>query len=143
MVALDGTVGSPFTGQSAEARAIADLFTQTLVVCAVIFVVVTGLVVYCIIKFRARPGGDDAEPAQTYGHTRLEIAWTLVPFLIVVGLVTITARTMGASDPPADRPPDVTVIAHQWWWEARYASGAIAANEIHIPAGRKFLVELS
>lgn len=140
MAALGDTVGSPFTGQSAEARAIADLFTQTLVICAVILVVVTGLVVYCIIKFRARAG--DAEPAQTQGHTRLEIAWTLVPFLIVVGLFTLTARTMGASDPPADRPPDVTIIAHQWWWEARYASGAIAANEIHIPAGRKLLVEL-
>lgn len=137
------TMGSPistFAGRSTEARAIADLFTQTLVICAVILAVVTTLVVVCIWRFRAREGA--AEPAQIHGHTRLEILWTAVPFLIVVVLFVLTARTMGASDPPADRAPDLTVTAHQWWWEARYPSGAIAANEIHIPAGRPLLVEL-
>jgi len=132
--------GSTFSGRSPEARAIADLFTQTLVICAVILAVVTALVVLCIVKFRARDGA--VEPAQTHGHTRLEILWTAVPFLIVVVLFVLTARTMGASDPRADRAPDFTVIAHQWWWEVRYPSGAVTANEIHIPAGRPLLVEL-
>jgi len=136
------TTGSTFSGRSPEARAIADLFTQTLVICAVILALVTALVVLCIVKFRAREGA--AEPAQTHGHTRLEILWTAVPFLIVVALFVLTARTMGASDPApaADREPDLTVIGHQWWWEVRYPSGAVAANEIHIPAGRPLLVEL-
>ena len=49
---------------------------------------------------------------------------------------------MAATDPPADRAPDVTVIGHQWWWEARYPSGTITANEIHIPVGKAWLVEL-
>ncbi len=133
-------MGSPFAGQSAEARAIAQLFTQTLVICAVILAVVVGLVIFCVVKFRARAGA--AEPAQTHGHTGLEIAWTMVPVLIVVALFVLTARTMGASDPPADRAPDVTVIAHQWWWEVRYPSGVITANEVHLPVGRQVLVEL-
>ena len=51
-------------------------------------------------------------------------------------LLVATARAMAVADPPADRPPDLTVIGHQWWWEARYASGAVTANEIHIPTGK-------
>ena len=49
---------------------------------------------------------------------------------------------MAASDPPADREPDVVVIGHQWWWEARYPSGAVTANEIHIPTGKALLVRV-
>ena len=43
-----------------------------------------------------------------------------MPLAIVVGLFVLTARAMAASDPPADREPDLVVIGHQWWWEARY-----------------------
>jgi len=41
-----------------------------------------------------------------------------------------------------DRPPDLVVTGHQWWWDARYANGAGAANEIHIPAGRRLLTRI-
>src|SRR5260221_14594201 len=133
-----GPVASPFDAHSPEAQAIASLFSQTLIVCGVIGLVVAALVVTCIVRFRGREGDED--PAQTHGHTRLEIAWTVVPFAIVVGLFALTFRAAGASDPPPDRAPDLTVVGHQWWWEARYASGAITANEIHIPVGKKILV---
>jgi cytochrome c oxidase subunit 2 len=140
MLLPGGTMGSPFAGQSLEARAIGELFTETLVICAVILAVVTGLVGFCIARFRAKDGA--AEPAQLDGHARLEIVWTAVPLLIVVALFVLTARTMGATDPPADRAPDLTVIGHQWWWEVRYPSGAVTANEVHVPIGRSVLVEL-
>ncbi len=137
-------VASPWGAQSPEARAIADLFTQTLGICGVIFVIVAGLVGYCVVKFRAKQDGTGVqkEPSQIEGHKRLEIAWTIAPLLIVVALFALTARTMAATDPPADRAPDVTVIGHQWWWEARYPSGAVTANEIHIPVGKAWLVEV-
>src|SRR5215475_11662130 len=108
MMLPGGTVASPFSGQSLEARAIGELFTETLVICGVILLVVSALVAACIVRFRARPGA--AEPAQIHGHTRLEIAWTVVPVLIVLALFILTARTMGATDPPVDRQPDVTII---------------------------------
>jgi len=140
MLDLREAVASPFDGQSPEARAIATLFSQTLVVCGVIFAIVAVLVGYCVLAFRARKGAK--EPPQTEGHTRLEIAWTIAPLLVVVGLFVLTARAMAAADPPADRPADMTVIAHQWWWEARYPSGAVTANEIHMPTGTPWLVDL-
>jgi cytochrome c oxidase subunit 2 len=134
-----GEVPSVFSPGSPEARAIADLFGVTLVVCGVIFAVVAGLVAYCILRFRRRDG--DGEPRQIEGHTRLEIAWTLAPVAVLVGILALTARTMSAVDPPADREPDLVVIGHQWWWEVRYpASGVVTANEIHVPVGRRLLV---
>ena len=130
---------TPFDPRSPQAGAIADLFTSTLLICGVIFVVVTGLVVYCIVRFRDRGAGD---PAQVEGNRRLEIGWTIAPFLILGWLLVLTVRAMGVADPPVDREPDITIIGHQWWWEARYPSGAITANEIHIPVGKPLVVRI-
>jgi cytochrome c oxidase subunit II len=137
----DGAVPSVFRPSSPEAHAIADLFGVTLGICAVIFALVAVLVTYSLLRFRSR--GGDAEPSQVEGHTRLEIAWTVAPLLVLVMLLALTARAMSASDPPADRDPDIVVVGHQWWWEARYPrSGAVTANEIHVPVGRRILLEI-
>jgi cytochrome c oxidase subunit 2 len=130
---------SPLNPASPQAQAIADLFSDTLIVCGVIFSIVAGLVTFAVIRFRDHGG---KPPKQTEGNTRLEIGWTLVPVLILIGLFALTARAMDTSDPPADREPDLTVIAHQWWWEVRYKSGAVTANEIHIPAGKALVVAI-
>jgi cytochrome c oxidase subunit 2 len=134
------SVSSPFDPRSPQAAAIAELFTSTLVVCGVIFLIVAGLIAYCVVKFRG--GNDDAEPEQIEGNKRLEIAWTLVPVAIVGGLLVLTLRAMNVSDPPIDRDPDITIIGHQWWWEARYPSGVVTANEIHIPTGKSLVVRI-
>ncbi len=131
--------GSPFDPASPQAGAIRDLFTSALLICGAVFLVVTCLLGYCVVRFRAK---DDEEPEQIAGNTRLEIAWTIAPVLIVSWLLALTVRAMGTSDPPIDRDPDVTIIAHQWWWEARYPSGVITANEIHVPVGRPLVVRL-
>jgi cytochrome c oxidase subunit 2 len=135
-----GPLASPFDAHSPEARAIADLFGQTLVVCAVIGAVVAGLVGVCVVRFRA--GRRPPVPPQIHGHKWLEIGWTALPLAIVIGLFVLTARAMAASDPPPDREPDIVVIGHQWWWEARYAGGAVTANEIHVPVGKDVLVRV-
>lgn len=135
-----GPLGSTFDPHSPEALAISTLFGQTLVVCGIIGAVVAGLVGTCVVRFREgkRPG----EPVQNHGNRSLEITWTLIPLAIVIGLFVLTAHAMAASDPPANRDPDIVVIGHQWWWEARYASGAITANEIHVPVGKDLLIRV-
>jgi cytochrome c oxidase subunit 2 len=133
-------LASPFNAHSPEAQAISSLFVQTLVVCAVIGLLVAGLVAVCVVRFRAGVRPD--EPPQTHGHKWLEIGWTLGPLAIVIALFALSARAMAASDPPPNREPDLVVIGHQWWWEARYPSGAVTANEIHVPAGKDLLVRV-
>ncbi len=131
--------GTPLAPHSPQARAIADLFNDTLIVCAVIFVIVTVLVTYAVYRFRDKKS---APPVQTEGNTRFEVMWTIAPALVLVGIFSLTVRAMNGSDPAADREPDLTVIAHQWWWEVRYKSGAVTANEIHIPTGKALVVAI-
>jgi cytochrome c oxidase subunit 2 len=125
---------------SPQAEALAHLFVVTLLICAVVFLIVAVLVALCIVKFRGKSG--DAEPAQLAGNEKLEISWTLLSGLILVGLFVLTVHAMRLSDPAADRPPDLIVIGHQWWWEARYPDGTVAANEIHIPVGSNLLLRV-
>ncbi len=104
-----------------------------------IFAIVAGLVGYIAVRFRSSTA---REPRQTEGNTRLEIAWTIAPALVLVVLFALTLRAVGGSDPPLDGEADITIIAHQWWWEVKYKSGAITANEIHIPTGRPLTIQI-
>lgn len=100
-----------------------------------IFLVVFSLLAYAIVKFRQRKE-DDAEPPQIYGSNQMELAWTVLPVLIVVVLFLSTAQVIHRVQ-DARRPPgtiEVTVVAHQFWWEYRYPQyGFVAANELHVP----------
>jgi cytochrome c oxidase subunit II len=125
-----------FAPESTPARAIVDLSVFVLGITAAIFVVVASLLIYAIVKFRARPATADREPAQVYGSTQIELAWTIVPVLIVIVLFAATARVIHAiQDAPQPRNAvEVTVIGHQFWWEYRYpALGVVTANELHVP----------
>ncbi len=133
-----GAVDPVFSPASPQAAALADVFARTLLVCAVIFILVAGLIIWCMLRYRRRPGG--GEPKQTAGNEKLEVTWTAASILVLVWLFVLTVRAMNASDPPSDRPPDLAVIGHQWWWEVRYPNGAVTANEIHIPTGSNLLV---
>jgi cytochrome c oxidase subunit 2 len=125
-----------FAPESTPAKAIVDLSAVVLSITAVIFVVVASLLVYAIVKFRATAANADREPAQVYGSTQIELAWTIVPILIVVVLFAATARSIHAIQdaPQPANAVEVTVIGHQFWWEYRYpALGIVTANELHIP----------
>lgn len=131
-----------FRPQSPQVHAIAGLFAGFLILAAVIFLVVAALVVYAIIRYRARPG--QTEPRQIFGSRKIEITWTVIPLIIVTVLFGFTVRTMAFVDAPRDpgRAPDLVITGHQWWWEARYPNGADTATEIHIPAHRQLLVRV-
>lgn len=118
------------------------LSTVAFIVAGIIFAGVTLWVVLSLIRFRASPDNpEQMKPA--FGNHRLEIAWTIVPLLIVAFLFAITARGMRLADPAVNRAPDIVVTGHQWWWEIHYLpSGAVAANEMHIPVGKRLLVRL-
>jgi cytochrome c oxidase subunit 2 len=127
---------STFAPTSTPAFAIRDLSWFVLGICAVIFVVVAGLLTYSIIRFRHRPGEHGGEPPQIYGSNQIELAWTVVPILIVVVLFLATARYIFGIEglEPPRNALRVTVVGHQWWWEVRYPDlGIVTANELHVP----------
>jgi cytochrome c oxidase subunit 2 len=130
------TLTSIFAPETTPARWIVDLSIFVFSITTIIFVVVAGLLVYAVVKFRDTGANADREPAQVYGSTQIELAWTVIPILIVVVLFLATARVIHAVQ-DAPKPPtavEVTAIGHQFWWEFRYPGlGVVTANELHIP----------
>ena len=130
-------LSSIFDPAGAPADTIRTLSLLVLGIAAVIFLIVGGLMTYCIVRYRARPGDDKREPPQVYGSNPVELAWTVVPILIVFVLITTTTRAtyeIQAAVAPADAV-QVRVIGHQWWWEFQYPDlGVVTANELHVPA---------
>lgn len=124
-----------FAPASTPAQSIHDLSLFVLGVTAVIFVVVFSLLAYAVVKFRSRTD-DTREPPQVYGSTQVELAWTVIPVLIVLALFMASARVIAAIQ-NAVRPAtaiEVVAIGHQFWWEFRYpGSNVVTANELHVP----------
>ncbi len=127
---------STFAPASTPAHEIYGLSLFVLLITGGIFVVVAGLLVFVIFKFRERESDAQHEPAQIYGSVQVELAWTVVPVLIVVVLFLTTARIIFAiqDEPKPQSALDVTVIGHQFWWEFRYPKlNIVTANELHVP----------
>jgi len=101
-----------------------------------IFLIVGGLLLYALVRFRHRADDSGHEPAQIYGSNQIELSWTVIPILIVVMLFLSTTRIIWQTE-AAPKPVgavDVIVIGHQFWWEYRYPKlGVVTANELHIP----------
>src|SRR5580700_2392786 len=129
------TSTSIFAPNSTPADEIIGLSIFVLVVTGVIFAIVFGLLIYAAIRFRKRVG-DLCEPLQVYGSDQLELAWTVIPVLIVIVLFMTSARVIHSVQ-DAPKPPgaiEVTVVGHQFWWEYRYPQyGFVTANELHLP----------
>jgi cytochrome c oxidase subunit 2 len=125
-----------FKPDSTPADSIFRLSRLVLIITGLIFVIVFGLLAYAVTKFRRRGGDDGREPPQVYGSNQVELAWTVIPGLIVLVLFLATARVI-LSVQDAPKPPsaiEVTAIGHQYWWEYRYpALGVVTANELHVP----------
>jgi cytochrome c oxidase subunit 2 len=103
-----------------------------------ILLLVAGLLLYALLRYRHRPASSapEQEPPQIYGSNQIELSWTVIPVLIVVMLFLATARVIFSTE-HAGKPStalDVVVIGHQFWWEYRYPKlGILTANELHVP----------
>jgi len=130
------TTPSTWAPVSTPAHEIYGLSLFVLLITGAIFAVVAGLLVFVIIRFRERESDAKHEPAQIYGSVQVELAWTVIPILIVVVLFLTTARIIFAiqDEPKPQSALDVTVIGHQFWWEFRYPKlNVVTANELHVP----------
>jgi cytochrome c oxidase subunit 2 len=125
-----------------EGSAVSGLFILVLAISGALLALVIGWLVLALVRFRARPD-DAAEPPQVHGNTRLELAWTITPALIlgVVLILTVgTMRSVAANDSPG---LPLRIIGHQYWWEYEFPDQqAITANELHVPVGRTVQVTL-
>lgn len=149
VVLLLAGCGGPFPQSSLApvsdfARNIDDLFRSIFWWAVVVFVVVEGLLVYVLVRFRDR--GGDEKPDPVHGNIALEVFWTLVPAVILVLIAVPTIRTIWEVDNPPDDADalQVEVVGNQWWWEFRYPElDVTTANELHVPVGRTVQLHLT
>ena len=135
---------STFEAKGEVARKQLTLFWIIFGLGVFVFVVVEGALLYSAIRFRRKPG--QGLPAQVHGNQKLEIAWTIAPALILVGVAVPTLIVIfdTSASAESDLPRvQVEVIAHQWWWEFRYPEYDVwTANELHVPVGNRIDITL-
>ena len=113
----------------------ADLFILIFWVAVGVFVVVEGILLYAMIRFRRRQG-DTRIPEQTHGNTPLEIGWTIAPAIVlaVIAVPTVIYIFDIDAEPPDEGSLVLNVTGHQWWWEFEYPQlNIVTANELHVP----------
>lgn len=136
-----------FHPASPPARKIREIAWLVLGITAAIFLVVEGVLVWSIVRFRSRKT-QTGEPVQVFGSNPVELAWTIIPCVIVFVLALATVRTIREVE--LEAPPkgalEVDVIGHQWWWEYRVPSASgmtiVTANELIVPVGRPVWLSL-
>jgi cytochrome c oxidase subunit 2 len=164
------TTPSPLLPASPNASLVAGLYWLVFWIAVVVFILVEGLLIYSVLRFRRR--SDDELPTQVHGNTRMEIAWTVGPALIAVAIFGFSLQVMLADRPPdaegvaaisvasvcfgsdvsADEVADflavstltVEVTGKQWWWEINYADyGFTTATDMYVPVGEVVVLQMT
>jgi cytochrome c oxidase subunit 2 len=132
------------------ARKQRDLFMWAMWPALVVMILVLGGIVVMVLRFRRRK--DDPIPKQTHGNMPLEIAWTIVPTLIIIGFVGIPMipALFDIGREPSDDAYPITVVGQQWDWIFEYpeilddrGEPAFTVSELHIPAGREIALTIT
>jgi cytochrome c oxidase subunit 2 len=107
----------------------------------IVFVVVEGMLFWTIFRFRNRP---PEGAVQTHGNTKLEIAWTIAPAVVLAVIMGYTLQVMAEiRGPVTGQTLRVTAIGRQFWWEFRYPDQTVVtASEMVVPYGVAVEVEL-
>ena len=100
-----------------------------------VFVVVEAVLLTFVIRYRRRGRPRDAEPEQIHGDTRIEVAWTVAPVVLIAVIVAfVFYKLPGIKNTPASAAnANITVEAHQFYWLFKYPSGRQAINVLTVP----------
>jgi cytochrome c oxidase subunit 2 len=141
----NGGIGPP-NPASPSGEAISQLYWFVFAICAVVFVAVESALVLFIIRFRRRASTpEDAEGPQIHGNTRIEIIWTIIPAVILVGIAVVVLARTPAVEATSGNHDDELVIdvqAHQFYWQYVYPEGQIALDTLVLPVDRPVRLEL-
>lgn len=127
-------------GQEASTAApkIDDLLNVMIVISAFVFSLVIVMLFYALWKFKAKPG-DESDGEPIHGNTRLEVAWTLIPTIIVLFGGAYSWKVLHEIEKPAKDPLTVDVFSQQYAWSFGYPGkdNAFVEGEFHVPVNRQ------
>jgi cytochrome c oxidase subunit 2 len=146
IIILTGCARSPSFLEPASpiSDAEASLYRTLLLISVVVFIVVEGLLLFNIFRFKKQEG-HSVIPFQRYRARIVEATYTLIPIIVVVAIFILTVHTMQTVAAPLTESGDlnIQVTGHQWWWEFDYPDqNIITANELHIPVGTNVYLTL-
>lgn len=132
-----------------QGKAAADLYLPIFVIAVIIFVLVEGLLLAAVIRFR-RHKGDDVLPAQVHGNNRLEMLWTVIPAIVVAGLFVASTSVLLKVEAISDEPAvTVDVTGFQWQWTFDYKTQDLSFTgagdtgpEMVVPVDEPILIRL-
>ncbi len=133
---------------SSFAEELSQLFTGVFLAATAVFIVVEGLLIAAVLKFRRTPG-DDSFPTQSHGNPRTELVLLAGPIVIMTVVAIFSVGTIFEQFDVPDDALDVTVTGQKYWWAYSYpeqdgiAGGEFTtANELHIPTGETVALEM-
>jgi cytochrome c oxidase subunit 2 len=124
-----------------EAQRIHFVFWFVTAISIAVFSVVAAVIMYSVLKFRARPD-DDSDGPPVHGNTRLEIAWTAVPAILVTAISIVSAIVLAQNSNAGSDPLKVKVIAQQFAWTFTYPNGK-TSGYLEIPVNRKVELDIT
>lgn len=127
--------------QAAEEAGPVDTLWDILIIFSVpIFVLVVVVVLYCVWRYRMRPGEEEKDGPPIHGNTRLEIIWTAIPAIILVGLCSYSYAVLTDIEKAEARALEVRVLGKQFTWMFYYrgpGGDEIASPQLYVPVGRQ------
>src|SRR3954447_2391400 len=129
---------------SKEAKPIDTLWDVLLIASIPVFVMVVVIVLFSVVKFRMRPGEEELDGPPIHGNTRLEVIWTAIPAVLLVGLCTYAFIVLEDVEAKPTNPLRVRVVGEQFAWTFYYQSNGreVAARELHLPINRDVMFTL-
>jgi cytochrome c oxidase subunit II len=129
---------------SEQAGPIDRLFDVMIVLSSFVFAIVIVMLGYAIWRYRAKPG-DESDGEPIHGNTKLEIAWTTIPTIIVLfGAAYSWTILDDIEEPaPASEQMQVNVTAQQFEWTFEYPDAGVTSHELHVPVGTQLDLRLT
>ena len=129
---------------SAEAGEIDTLLDVMIVLSSFVFAIVIVMLAYSVWRYRAKPG-DESDGAPIHGNTKLEIAWTTIPTIIVLFAVGYGWVVLNDIEEPAEASDQlqVNVTAQQFAWRFDYPEEGVTSTELHVPVDRQLDLHLT
>src|SRR3954449_4747357 len=125
---------------STQAKPIDTLWDVLLIASIPVFVGVTVVVLFSVVKFRMRPGEENLDGPPIHGNTRLEVIWTAIPAIVLVGLCTYAFVVLEDVEAADSNPLNVRVVGEQFAWTFFYkqADGKeVASPQLHVPIDKQ------
>jgi cytochrome c oxidase subunit II len=121
------------TAASAQAGPIDDLYWFEVIVSAIMTLLIFACIILFAWKYKRTPG---VAPTQIEGSTRLELTWSILPFLVMLIMFGWGAQLYFAAQQPPKDAMEIFVTGKQWMWKIQYPDGNREIDELHVPVGQ-------